>query len=115
MGSPKSTRFKHRATKDRQRFTDSLEIIKFLCKDFWALVFGKQVDHLKTNHRGIYVLTDSFFRWTRRMASDTADHKKYHLAFPCGLIRGALAQLGVQATVTVEYTGNTCIFQLSMK
>lgn len=26
-------------------------MIKFLCKDFWTIVFRKQVDNLKTNHR----------------------------------------------------------------
>jgi hypothetical protein len=28
-----------------------LEVIKFVCKDFWQVVFKKQVDNLKTNHR----------------------------------------------------------------
>lgn len=26
-------------------------MIKFLCKDIWILVFRKQIDNLKTNHR----------------------------------------------------------------
>ena len=36
---------------DRQRFGDHLEVIKFICKEFWAELFQKQVDNLKTNHR----------------------------------------------------------------
>ncbi|KAI9842520.1 MAG: Trafficking protein particle complex subunit 33, partial [Thelocarpon superellum] len=40
-----------RFTRERPRFTDSLDVIKFLCKDLWTLVFRKQVDNLKTNHR----------------------------------------------------------------
>lgn len=40
-----------RFSKDRPRFSDTLDIIKFLCKDLWTLVFRKQVDNLKTNHR----------------------------------------------------------------
>ncbi|KAJ1559778.1 Trafficking protein particle complex subunit 33 [Cladochytrium tenue] len=40
-----------RATRDRPRFADNLEIVKFICKDFWISVFRKQVDNLKTNHR----------------------------------------------------------------
>jgi len=28
-----------------------LDIVKFVCKDVWIDVFGKQVDGLKTNHR----------------------------------------------------------------
>jgi hypothetical protein len=41
----------HRFSKDRPRFTDTLDVIKFLCKDLWMLVFRKQIDNLKTNHR----------------------------------------------------------------
>jgi hypothetical protein len=33
------------------------------------LVFKKQVDNLKTNHRGVYVLTDNAFRPLSRMST----------------------------------------------
>lgn len=45
-------------------------MIKFLCKDLWTLVFKKQIDNLKTNHRGVYVLTDNMFRPLGRMSTD---------------------------------------------
>jgi len=41
----------NRFSKDRPRFTDTLDVIKFLCKDLWQIVFRKQIDNLKTNHR----------------------------------------------------------------
>jgi hypothetical protein len=40
-----------RFSRDRPRFTDQLDVIKFLCKDVWTVVFKKQIDNLKTNHR----------------------------------------------------------------
>ena len=40
-----------RFSRDRPRFTDTLDVIKFLCKDMWSLLFRKQIDNLKTNHR----------------------------------------------------------------
>ena len=40
-----------RFSRDRPRFTDSLDVIKFLCKDLWVILFKKQIDNLKTNHR----------------------------------------------------------------
>ena len=40
-----------RFSRDRPRFTDHLDAIKFLCKDIWTIVFKKQIDNLKTNHR----------------------------------------------------------------
>ena len=38
-------------SRDRPLFTDTLDMIKFLCKDIWILTFRKQIDNLKTNHR----------------------------------------------------------------
>ncbi|EEQ32443.1 BET3 family protein [Microsporum canis CBS 113480] len=63
-------------SRDRPRFADNLDVIKFLCKDLWTILFRKQVDNLKTNHR--------------------------YLWFPCGIIRGALASVGIEATVQAE-------------
>lgn len=34
------------------------------------LVFRKQIDNLKTNHRGVYVLTDNAFRPFSRMSTE---------------------------------------------
>lgn len=32
-------------------FVDTLDAIKFVCKDIWATFWDKQVDNLRTNHR----------------------------------------------------------------
>ncbi|KAJ3415637.1 Trafficking protein particle complex subunit 6B [Chytridiales sp. JEL 0842] len=108
-------------TKERPRFTDNLDIVKFICKDFWISVFRKQIDNLKTNHKGVYVLTDNNFRWFARMSSDgtavdTARQAFPHLAFPCGLIRGALANLGIVSVVIAEVaTMPQCTFQIKFR
>ncbi|KAI8619034.1 NO signaling/Golgi transport ligand-binding domain-containing protein [Chytriomyces sp. MP71] len=109
-----------RATRDRPRFTDTLDVIKFICKDYWLLLFNKQIDNLKTNHRGVYVLTDTNFKWFARMSADVASETSQlafaHAAFPCGLIRGALAGLGLQTVVLAE-VGNIpqCTFQIKLR
>lgn len=43
--------FLSRLTKDTVRFKDELDIMKFICKDFWTCVFKKQIDNLRTNHQ----------------------------------------------------------------
>jgi len=95
-----------RFSRDRPRFNDTLDAIKFVCKDLWTLVFKKQVDNLKTNHRGVYVLTDNLFRPLARMSTDTGGQAVVRaqpfLWFPCGILRGALAAMGIQATVHAE-------------
>ena len=51
IGFQVGVRLVERYTKDRPRFSDTLEIIKFLCKDFWMEVYRKQIDKLQTNNR----------------------------------------------------------------
>eukprot|EP00475_Leptophrys_vorax_P031171 TRINITY_DN4714_c0_g1_i1.p1 TRINITY_DN4714_c0_g1~~TRINITY_DN4714_c0_g1_i1.p1 ORF type:complete len:193 (+),score=3.14 TRINITY_DN4714_c0_g1_i1:136-714(+) len=137
-----------RFTKDRARFTDHLDVIKFICKDFWAEVFKKQVDNLKTNHRGVFVLQDNKFRWLTRISADApsaeamsspssvggqrspADRGLHggsaslkastvagqFLYLPCGLIKGALTNLGVPCTVSAEVTTLPgCSFTIRIK
>ncbi|KAI9147939.1 Trafficking protein particle complex subunit 6b [Paramyrothecium foliicola] len=95
-----------RFSRDRPRFNDTLDVIKFICKDLWSLVFGKNIDNLKTNHRGVYVLTDNVFRPFSRMSTETGGQAVVRaqpfLWFPCGIVRGALAALGIMATVQAE-------------
>ncbi|KAL6364871.1 hypothetical protein LRP88_00844 [Fusarium phalaenopsidis] len=102
-----------RFSRDRPRFNDTLDVIKFLCKDLWTLVFGKNIDNLKTNHRGVYVLTDNVFRPFSRMSTEAGGQAivraqpvrpppSSFLWFPCGIVRGALAALGINTTVQAE-------------
>ncbi len=32
-------------------FTDQLDAFKFVCKDYWNVLFRKSIDNLKTNHK----------------------------------------------------------------
>ncbi|KAL6576385.1 hypothetical protein OROHE_000166 [Orobanche hederae] len=114
-------RLSERFTMDRPRFTDHLEAIKFICKDFWSDLFKKQIDNLKTNHRGTFVLQDNRFRWLAHMSVDpsvvtsgsiqdpsamaeneAAQATGLHLYFPCGIIRGALSNLGIPCAVSAD-------------
>lgn len=56
-------------TKDWTRFRDELETIKFICTDFWTSIYKKQIDNLRTNHHGVYVLQDNSFRFLTRLSS----------------------------------------------
>ncbi|KIX98026.1 uncharacterized protein Z520_06105 [Fonsecaea multimorphosa CBS 102226] len=95
-----------------------LDVIKFLCKDIWGVVWRKQVDNLKTNHRGVFVLTDNKFRPLTRMSmanhAEALQRARPYLFFPCGVIRGVLSSLGIKATVqaeTIELPG--AVFQIT--
>ncbi|KAL9940833.1 hypothetical protein V8E36_000321 [Tilletia maclaganii] len=102
----------------RPPLTSTLDVLKFVCKELWTTVWEKQVDNLRTNHRGVYVLQDNAFKPLLRMSTsqgsaETARQSKSHLAYSIGIIRGALAQLGVPATVVAEASQlPQCVFHI---
>ncbi|XP_053946884.1 trafficking protein particle complex subunit 6b [Anastrepha obliqua] len=93
-----------RLTRDVHRFKDELETMKFICTDFWTLIYKKQVDNLRTNNHGMYVVQDKAFRFLTRIStgSKQLEHAPKFVFFTCGLVRGALTNLGINSTVTAE-------------
>ncbi|XP_028817924.1 trafficking protein particle complex subunit 6B, like [Denticeps clupeoides] len=102
-------------TKDSPSFKDDLDIMKFVCKDFWTNVFRKQIDNLRTNHQGTYVLQDNKFALLTQISSGKQylEEAPKFLAFSCGLLRGALSNLGLESVVTAEVSlMPACKFQV---
>lgn len=100
-----------------------LEAVKFLCKEVWMEVFRKQIDKLQTNHRGVFVLKDLDLKWMKRFPAGP-EHSRVaairFLAFPCGLIRGALANLGIPSVVSCDFLADgqnmsACSFNIKVK
>ncbi|KAK1899104.1 Trafficking protein particle complex subunit 6b [Dissostichus eleginoides] len=118
MGCRVGQGLKRPLTKDTARFKDELDIMKFVCKDFWTCVFKKQIDNLRTNHQGIYVLQDNKFRLLSQLSAGKQylEHAPKYLAFSCGLVRGALSNLGVKSIVTAEVSVMpACKFQIMIQ
>ena len=100
-----------------------LEAVKFLCKEIWMEVFRKQIDKLQTNHRGVFVLKDMELRWLTRLPPNTETARVTAiqlLAFPCGIIRGCLANLGIPAVVSCDFLADgqnmsACSFNIKIK
>ncbi|XP_058900951.2 trafficking protein particle complex subunit 6A isoform X1 [Kogia breviceps] len=93
-----------RLPRETLAFREELDVLKFLCKDVWAAVFHKQMDSLRTNHQGTYVLQDNSFPLLIRMASGLQylEEAPKFLAFTCGLLRGTLSTLGLKSLVTAS-------------
>ncbi|KAM4695750.1 trafficking protein particle complex subunit 6A [Rhinophrynus dorsalis] len=93
-----------RLTKDSPSFKDELEVVKFVCKDFWIFVFKKQIDNLRTNHQGTYALQDNSFMLLTQISftRQYLEEAPKFLAYTCGLIKGALSNLGISSTVSGE-------------
>ncbi|KAL0587701.1 hypothetical protein ABG067_002720 [Albugo candida] len=120
LGFDVGYRFAERYAKDRPRMTMPLDVIKFICKEFWISVFKKQIDKLQTNHRGVFVLQDFSFRWLSSFSASTDESTRemalVYLVFPCGFIRGALTNLGITAIVNADVTSLPgCLFNIKIK
>jgi trafficking protein particle complex subunit 6 len=100
-----------------------LEAVKFLCKEFWTEIYRKQIDKLQTNHRGVFVLKDLDLKWLSRFPIAGEESRVWAirvLAFPCGLIRGCLANLGIPAVVSCDFLADghhmsACSFNIKVK
>lgn len=104
-----------RLTRDSPSFKDELDIMKFVCKDFWTKVFRRQIDNLRTNHQGTYVLQDNKFAFLTQLSNGKQylDQAPKYLAFSCGIVRGALSNLGLESVVTAEVSiMPSCKFQV---
>ncbi|ENN77480.1 trafficking protein particle complex subunit 6b [Dendroctonus ponderosae] len=118
IGFSTGYRIIERLTKEMPRFKDELDTMKFICTDFWLAVYKKQIDNLRTNHQGVYVLQDNAFRFLSRLSSG----KQYleaaprYVAFTCGVIRGSLANLSIQCLVTAEVQSlPSCKFHIQVQ
>lgn len=106
-----------------QTAAQQLEAVKFLCKEVWVQLFGKQIDKLQTNHRGVFVLKDLDLKYLAAFPAHTEASRVKAiqlLAFPCGVIRGCLADLGIPAVVSCDFLADgqkmsACSFNIKVK
>ncbi|XP_078216258.1 trafficking protein particle complex subunit 6A isoform X1 [Callithrix jacchus] len=104
-----------RLPREMLAFREELDVLKFLCKDLWLAIFQKQMDSLRTNHQGTYVLQDNSFPLLLPMAAGLQylEEAPKFLAFTCGLLRGALCTLGIESVVTASVAALPgCKFQV---
>ncbi|AGO12819.1 AaceriACR265Cp [[Ashbya] aceris (nom. inval.)] len=89
---------------------DLLGVMKFICREVWKHLFGKQIDNLKTNHRGTFYLFDYDYQPIRDFALEGEVSERElrmvepYLHLPGGVIRGILASLGFGGEDTVSVT-----------
>ena len=99
-----------RLAPEAARFTDDISVMKYLCKDFWTTLFGKQIDNLKTNNSGTFVLHDNNFKPIAQISQDESatNVRQNFAAYTCGLLRGTLANFGYSNVVTSDLQAVPC-------
>jgi hypothetical protein len=110
-----------RLSKDNPRYRDELDTIKYLCKELWICLFKKQVDNLRTNHQGVYVIHDGKFRLLQQtlltMNKPVDNINRLHslyISYATGLIRGILTNMGYPCRVTTEIVDFGVKFQIEV-
>ncbi|KAK5584429.1 hypothetical protein RB653_006040 [Dictyostelium firmibasis] len=119
LGFKVGHRLVERLSLDTALFPELLDSVKFICKVFWAMVFKKTIDGLKTNHKGVFVLTDSKFQWLQHLSFDSSASNKdcsEYVQFTAGLIKGAMSNFGFKCIVTFDIQQvSTCVFTIKIE
>lgn len=119
IGYTTGYRYVERLTTDMLRFHDEeLDVMKFICREFWSSIFHKQIDNLRTNRSGQYVLNENRFRFIARVSNGEQymDLMPKYLAFTCGMIKGALADFGINASVSADVSKPpACVFKVQIQ
>ena len=110
-----------RLSKEHSRYRDELDTVKYLCKELWGCLFKKQVDNLRTNHQGVYVIHDGRFRLlqqtllTMNKPIDSTNRlPNLYIAYSIGLIQGILTNMGYPCRVTADIVDYGVRFQIEM-
>ncbi|KYQ92635.1 hypothetical protein DLAC_06631 [Tieghemostelium lacteum] len=115
LGFKVGNRLVERLSIETPLFTELLEAVKFICKVFWFALFKKSIDNLRTNHKGVFVLSDKQFQWLQHLSYDPNSTNKdctEYIQFACGLIKGAMSNFGYKCTVTFELLQNhACMYK----
>ncbi|GIX61032.1 trafficking protein particle complex subunit 6B, putative [Babesia caballi] len=103
-----------RLTLGKGRIWDQNSCVIFVCKNLWTYLFGSNVSRLQSNSQGTYVILCETIPWLNafgpsQSASNpsaesarpflTNDYKLLYLHLIAGIVHGALASLGLAATV----------------
>ena len=97
---------------------DPLETVKFVCKDVWIALYDKQVDNLRTNHRGVYVLHDNAFRPLLKLSGARDDKEVARMvqfvscALLCTASRPFLTDLGDGSSLLSRQASSEGLWQI---
>ncbi len=79
-------------------FHDALSCLKWIAKDFWTLLFKKNVTHLKTDRKNTFILEDHDFKWIYTVQHDNL----HYIEFASGLLQGAVSALYSPCTISIQ-------------
>ncbi|KAK4524984.1 hypothetical protein GAYE_SCF07G2888 [Galdieria yellowstonensis] len=118
LGRDIGRRWLEKLAQDTPHLSTELDKVKFICKEFWTATFQKQIDNLKTNNKGTYVLSDKIFKRLVHVSEtpDSVGQIEDYMVFPLGMIKGALESLGMNCDVSGDCSNApSCVFTINVK
>ncbi len=91
------------------------EIMKFLGKDVWIFVFGKQISKLQTNRKGTFLIDTDEIKFHHCLITDKNDQSEILeivLAFVSGIIRGVLSTFNFDSNVVASFKSGPIVSTL---
>ncbi len=82
------------------------EIMKFLGRDVWLFLFGKQITKLQTNRKGTFLIDCDELKFHHCLISDKSgptDNLEHILSFICGIIKGVLGTFNHESNVNATF------------
>lgn len=82
------------------------EIMKFLGRDVWLFVFGKQIIKLQTNRKGTFLIDCDELKFHHSLITEkngSSENLEHILCFICGIIKGVLGTFNYESNVTAAF------------
>ena len=82
------------------------DIMKFLGRDVWLFVFGKQISKLQTNRKGTFLIDVEDIKFHHNLIHDKNGQEETLetiLAFVSGMVKGVLGAFNVDCNVTASF------------
>ena len=82
------------------------EIMKFLGRDVWLFLFGKQISKLQTNRKGTFLIDCDEIKFHHLLITEKAGQEEILeivLSFVAGVIKGVLSAFNVEGGVTAGF------------
>ena len=104
----------------RLLFKESIDYIKHIALDVWSYVFRTGVEKVKTEYGGKHDLYVRQFEWISVLSNQDVNSKEYiekvklYLTYVCGILRGALAAMGLESQVDAEQKAEYYIFTINL-
>ncbi|CRH00949.1 trafficking protein particle complex subunit 6A, putative [Plasmodium relictum] len=104
----------------KNEFNDVKDILKFIGRDIWYILFNKNADKLQTYKKGVYIVIDNDIGiYLKHLLIDNGTNQKnnfihYFLILIIGIIKGILKRFKIKGYVTYDLNYPHCSFQINI-